>query len=107
LEDLMRDGIVPKHRPAARPKTTTRTGNTPTTVPANARKSDAEKESEALKEATAAASAEPGSTEHASGDTPEAQQHHPTVGDQDPGPEPSLASTGVGEAPGAREAGSS
>ncbi|MDE0000666.1 MAG: hypothetical protein OXQ89_23235, partial [Rhodospirillaceae bacterium] len=107
LEDLMRDGIVPKHRPAARPKTTTRTGNTPTTVPANATKSDAEKESEALREATAAASAEPESTAHASGDTPDAPQHHSKVGEQDPGPEPSRASTRAGEDSEAREAGSS
>lgn len=37
LDDLMRDGIVPNKRPArpTRPKTTTKSGNTPTTVGAN------------------------------------------------------------------------
>ena len=60
LEDLMRDGIVPRHGAAARPKTTTRTGNTPTTVPANAGAAGAETGGEASAKSTAAGSAQPG-----------------------------------------------
>ena len=41
LEDLVREGIMPR-KPPARPATTTKSGNTPTTVPANAKAAGAD-----------------------------------------------------------------
>ena len=87
LEDLVRDGIVPRHRPAAGPKTTTKSGNTPTTVPANAKSADA------------ARSAEPAPAR--SVDAPPRRQ---PGGHQDPAANPSPASIQAPEASEASEA---
>ncbi len=66
LEDLMRDGVMPRNRAAKRPKTTTRTGNTPTSIPANA-KAATDPDPKVSAETPATGDAEAGSTDSAPG----------------------------------------
>ena len=55
LDDLVREGIMPR-KPPTRPATTTKSGNTPTTVPANAKAAGADSDKGSTAGATKAAS---------------------------------------------------
>ena len=67
LEDLVREGIMPR-KPPARPATTTKTGSTPTIVPANAKPTGAGAETESATGDSTVGSAEAGEAGPASVD---------------------------------------